>query len=35
MTERKVGIAAVLMAVACAGGPILVGALAALAGILL
>jgi hypothetical protein len=35
MTERKIGFAAVLMALSCAVGPIVIGAVAALAGILL
>jgi len=35
MTERKIGFAAVVMALSCAAGPIVIGALVALVGILL
>jgi hypothetical protein len=35
MTERKIGVAAVLMALSCALAPIVIGALVALAGIVL
>jgi hypothetical protein len=35
MTERKIGLAAVAMALSCAVGPIVIGALVALGGIVL